>query len=170
MPEARSGDATVKGVRLQAMTDSLGFLLRLSQLQNFAAFHAALGGMGIRPGEVSVLIVLRDNPGIRQGELARALMIKRAHMTKLVASMLASGLITRAVPEEDKRSVQLSLSPQGQTALERMQGPLRAFEESSSGRLTEAEDRALKGLLLKYLGLDPDSPVWTRDNAGKDAR
>ncbi|SNS02066.1 MarR family winged helix-turn-helix transcriptional regulator [Antarctobacter heliothermus] len=140
-------------VRYGGLSDSLGFLLRLAQLQSFADFFRTFEGEEVRPGEISVLMVLYENPGIRQGLLARALSIKRAHMTKMVRQMEADGLITRRVPEDDKRAMELRLTALGQARVKALM-PIFADHESRDSRcLDRAEAAELKRLLRKLLDL-----------------
>ena len=63
-----------------------------------------------------MLTLILHNPGIRQGVLARRLMIKRAHMTKLIRSLEKSGYVERTIPDEDRRSVTLRLKCEGREA------------------------------------------------------
>ncbi|MCB1334083.1 MAG: MarR family transcriptional regulator [Roseivivax sp.] len=140
-------------IRYGGLTGSLGFLLRLSQLASFRDFYDELGPLGIRPGEISVLTVIGLNPGIRQGVLARHLMIKRAHMTKVVRALDDAGLIARRVPADDKRAVELSLTAKGQARMREVHAPFAAHEKASTGPLTAREEAELKRLLRKYLDL-----------------
>ena len=137
--------------------ESLGFLLRLAQLRSFAAFYKDMGDLGIRPGEMTLLMVLAENPGVRQGVLAKALRIKRAHMTKMVHGMEAEGLVRRTVPEDDKRSVELWLTEAGAARVEAVRPDFSRHEARAPGRLTEAQAEELKRLLRRYVGFDrPD--------------
>ncbi|CUH75964.1 MarR family winged helix-turn-helix transcriptional regulator [Tropicibacter naphthalenivorans] len=146
-----TGPTVTEEVKLGPMADSLGFLLRLSQLESFRDFYTGMEDLGMRPGEFSVLMLIGENPGIRQGVLARKLMIKRAHMTKMVQAMEADGLVTRTVPPEDKRSIELRLSEQGAARLAHMRGPFEEHESRNLSRLSDAELDTLKRLLKTYL-------------------
>ena len=77
------------------LTRSVGFLLRMAQLQSFDMFFARLAKHGLKPGEFTLLWVVGLNPGLRQGSLARRLRIKPAHMTKLVQRLVAADLLAR---------------------------------------------------------------------------
>lgn len=140
-------------VALGALGESLGFLLRLSQLESFRDFYHGLGDLGMRPGEFSVLMLIAENPHIRQGVLAKKLMIKRAHMTKMVQAMEAEGLVGRSVPEDDKRSIELHLTKAGHARIAAMRTPFEAHEARNLTRLSDAELAEAKRLLKKYLGL-----------------
>jgi DNA-binding MarR family transcriptional regulator len=147
-------DAPAPALRLGPMEASLGFLLRLGQLVSFRDWFADLGALGLRPGEATVLMLVAANPGVRQGVLARALMIKRAHMTKMVRAMEEDGLVRRTVPEDDRRAQELWLTEAGRARLAAFDGPFRAHEAAAERALTTAEAAELKRLLRKYVGLE----------------
>lgn len=149
------GTGKPEAVGFGPLEDSLGFLLRLAQLQNFTAFYEKLGGLGLRPGAFTVLMLVGENPGIRQGVLASALMIKRAHMTKMVQAMEAEGVLNRTVPAEDRRAFELRLTEAGEKRLSEIRAEFDVFEASSAGLLSPSEARQLKDLLRKYLGHPP---------------
>jgi DNA-binding MarR family transcriptional regulator len=140
-------------VALGPLADSLGFLLRLSQLVSFRDFFAELEDFDLRPGEATVLMLIGENPGVRQGMLAKRLMIKRAHMTKMIRAMEDTGLVARTVPEDDRRSVELWLTPRGEARVAAMRGPWAAHEARPALNLSPREEAELKRLLRKYLDL-----------------
>lgn len=133
---------------------TLGFLLRLAQLEAFREFFDAFEGReAIRPGEATVLLLIEINPGIRQGVLAKALMIKRAHMTKMVRAMEEAGLVERTVPEDDRRSIELHLTGPGRAQLDRFRDHFLGHEVGAESRLTPRERAELRRLLRKFLAL-----------------
>ncbi len=142
--------------RFGGLTDSLGFLLRLAQLRSFEDFFDQTAPLDIRPGEMSVLILIAENPGVRQGTLARALMIKRAHMTKMIRAMEGAGLVRRTIPEADKRSVELWLTEAGQARVDDMADHFFGLDARPNGRLTTRETAQLKRLLRLYLEMPTD--------------
>lgn len=144
-------------VRLGDLRSSLGFLVRLTQLKGYERFFAELSEHGMRPGEFSVLAVIGLNPGIRQGVLASKLMIKRAHITKLVRGFEDQGLVSRRIPDEDRRVVELTLTSRGQSFVDRRVPLFKAFEAAVPEGLTAAERDQLIVLLQKFLGL------WERE-------
>ncbi len=153
MRDAPETTRTKDAVRFGWLSNSLGFLLRLSQLVSFRDFFGDLGELGVRPGEASVMMLIRLNPGIRQGVLARQLMIKPAHMAKMIRAMEDAGLVTRTVPDDDKRAMELWLSEAGVAEVEALRVPFFDHEQQPARKLTRSEDAQLKRLLRKYLGL-----------------
>jgi len=136
------------------LLQSLGFLLRMSQLASFDDFFAHRRQLELGPGELSLLLFLAQNPGIRQGVVGQHLQIKRAHMTKKVRAMEEAGLILRSIPDDDRRSVELRLSPQGDALAHRLRPAFETYEALPKGPLTPAEEAELKHLLRKFAGLD----------------
>ncbi len=154
MADLQTPSRTTEDVQFGQLSGSLGFLLRLSQLQSFADFYTGMGDLNVRPGEISVLMLIAQNPGVRQGVLARALMIKRAHMTKMIRAMEDADIVSRTVPADDRRSIELWLTDKGRARLDAMQEPFIAHESRNTSGLSDAEEAQLKSLLRKYLRLD----------------
>ncbi|MBR9765589.1 MAG: MarR family transcriptional regulator [Rhodobacteraceae bacterium] len=143
-----------EGIGKESLKGSLGFLLRVAQLRSFGHFFAVMSEENVRPGEVTVLDLVRENPGIRQGVVSKTLKIKRAQMSKMVREMEAEGLIARRVPREDRRSVELRLTPAGEARIARIATRFPEIEARTGKRLTAAEARELRRLLIKMTGLE----------------
>ncbi|WP_018700673.1 MarR family winged helix-turn-helix transcriptional regulator [Amorphus coralli] len=145
--------SSVDEVRLGEMHHALGFLVRLAQLKIYERFFEMLGEHDMRPGEYSVLSVIAENPGIRQGVLAQKLIIKRAHITKLVRAFEDKGLVSRRIPDEDRRVVELTLTRKGHAFLDARRPLFSEFEKVVPEGMSVAERDQLVRLLQKYLGL-----------------
>lgn len=135
---------------LAGLTDSLGFLLRMAQLRVFGSFFETLGQFNLKPGEFSVLVVIGQNAGVRQGLLANALRIKPAHMTKMVRNFETRGLVTRTVPEDDRRAVELCLSDEGDRYVTELAPNFYEFDRAQQDPLTKEEMETLRRLLRKF--------------------
>ncbi|WP_196259773.1 MarR family winged helix-turn-helix transcriptional regulator [Pelagibacterium limicola] len=140
-------------VDLGRLDSALGFLLRLAQLKTQARFFEESGAGQFKPGEFTVLWVILHNPGIRQSALGQQLMIKRAHMTKLVRSLEDRGLVTRRIPEDDRRAVELTLSVDAEKQIRTAEAWFFDFESRIGNPLTAMEVEQLNALLRKFLGL-----------------
>lgn len=139
-------------VDLGEIETTLGFLLRMAQLRAFAHFFR-VSAVGLKPGALTVLWVIALNPGLRQGAIARRLMIKPAHMTKLVRAMVDDGLVERYVPPNDRRSVRLSLTKAGKALYERSCGEMHAIHRAERGTLNDREYTDFVALLRKFAGI-----------------
>lgn len=143
-------------VKVGALSHSIGFLLRLAQLRAFDEFFSEQGPRGLKPGEFSVLWVIGRNPAIRQSVLGQRLMIKRAHMTKLIRALEESGFVSREVPDSDRRAVELTLTDKGMIEVETASVAFFDFESRTGAPLDKCEQAQLLALLQKYVGLDPE--------------
>jgi DNA-binding MarR family transcriptional regulator len=141
-------------VDMRDLMESVGFLTRLAQVHTYETFFEDLGAHGLRPGEFSTLLLIGRNPGIRQGVLAQTLRIKPAHMTKLIRSFEDRGLVERTIPDNDRRSVQLSLAQAGRDFIDDHRQAFAQHEINLRSSLSASELRALKQLLRKYVGFD----------------
>ena len=148
--------ATENEVALGDLSRSFGFLLRMAQVQIFEFFFEDLGQIGLRPGEFSVLWVLHLNPGIRQGLLAQALRIKRAHMTKMIRNFEDRGLVARAVPDDDRRAVELRLTDAGVAFVDDHSKAFFSHDARRPSPLDPQEQAQLFALLQKYVGITPE--------------
>jgi DNA-binding MarR family transcriptional regulator len=137
------------------MGSSLGFLLRMAQLQSFEQYFTDYKGIGLKPGEFSVLTLILNNPSVRQGVLARRLMIKRAHMTKLVRSLEERGYVERSIPDEDRRSVMLKLTGEGRSFMRRKWSLFMRYEQARRSPLSAEQEQQLIRLLQTFVGIDP---------------
>lgn len=136
-------------VDLGELTQSVGFMLRMSQIAAYAQFFQEFADTDISPGEFTVLWVINHNPDLRQGTLARTLRIKPAHMTKLVQRLVKSGFVKRTTPPEDRRSVRLSLTAKGKDHIELHRESFLKVHAAERIGLTDAETTTLLSLLSK---------------------
>ena len=143
-----------EAVNLGEITGSIGFLLRMSQLRAFDFFFKTLGDHGLRPGEFTVLWVIWLNPNLRQGVVAQKLRIKPAHMTKLVQRLAKANLVARVFPEDDRRSVRLALTPEGERFVARYREQFLHAHIAERSDLTTEEAETMIALLQRYSGLE----------------
>ena len=90
---------------LTPLTDSVGFLARVADLQLRERIRAA-GGLALSPAILSLLKLVRANPGIRQAHAARILLIQESNMANLIKALIGEGLIRRGVADgsQNKRA------------------------------------------------------------------
>jgi DNA-binding MarR family transcriptional regulator len=135
---------------MSALTQQVGFAVRIAQLQVYDRFHRELWRRHhVHPGAYSALILIQDNPGIRPGELAAALVIKRPNMTKLLDSLERRGWVERRLPHHDARGVSLVLTRAGSRKVERFARDATRMDRKATGGLSAGERAALLKLLEK---------------------
>jgi DNA-binding MarR family transcriptional regulator len=92
-----------------------------------------------------------EGRALRAGELSDSVVtISRSGLTRLVDRMVAAGLIERAIPEGDRRGVELRLTGEGAKMLRRM-WPVyaRVLEESWVAPLGVREAETLRDALTR---------------------
>lgn len=143
-------------IRLGRLSGSLGFLLRLAQQQVFEKFYDDPALSALKPGEMTLLWVLSLNPGIRQGQLAERLRIKRSAATVIVRDLEARNLLTREIPDNDRRSVSLSLTEEGSRYLAQHAAVFFTQDALPHPPLSTSECRQLIALLQRLTGVPPE--------------
>ncbi|WP_420137371.1 MarR family winged helix-turn-helix transcriptional regulator [Sphingomonas sp.] len=98
---------------LGPLEDFVGYHLRRASHLFGSDFARAVEGTGMRQVLFGILSVVSANPGINQGEVGRALGIKRANMVSLITELVGLGLIDRQADADDRRAFALTLTAQG---------------------------------------------------------
>ncbi|GAK33802.1 putative transcriptional regulatory protein for hcr operon [alpha proteobacterium Q-1] len=148
-----------KQVRKKAQTldfssldDLFGFRLRLAQVKLFQHFRESLAPLQITPGQAGLLILIRDNPGISQSDLARAMQVERATLGQTIEGLVRRDFIVRNPRPGDRRAYSLSLSAAGDAFVDQLIPAIRAHEADVSQKLTAIEFDRLRSLLQKFNG------------------
>jgi DNA-binding MarR family transcriptional regulator len=136
------------------MGNSLGLLLRLAQVRVFEIFFEKLAHHGLKPGEFTMLWLIGLNPDTRQGDIARRIRIKPAHMTKLVSRAVDAGLVTRIVPEDDRRSVRLRLTSAGERFVAERKSDFTTYLAEENIGLSDDDFAELVRLLRIFNGME----------------
>ena len=124
-----------EGMRTETTVGAIGYRLRRAQLSVFQQFLAVFEEFKLRPAEYSVLVLIDDNPGRKQTEIAEVLGIKRANFVTLVHGLEERGLVERIPSANDRRANALHLSTEGRSFLRAAQARHAALEDETSARL-----------------------------------
>jgi DNA-binding MarR family transcriptional regulator len=137
------------------MAEGLGFLLKVGQIHAADRNDRHFREADLAPSSYTILKFLQTNPGLRQGHLAQALRIKPALMTKLIRDFEAAGWVSRTIPDGDRRTVILRLTPDGETRVRSADAHFQNAMLAEHGPLTRDEVTELRRLLHRYIGLGP---------------
>ncbi|MCL1871958.1 MAG: MarR family transcriptional regulator [Promicromonosporaceae bacterium] len=85
------------------------------------AARAADPGTTLSVAQLELLSCVAENPGARPGHVARLLRLAPNSVTTLVNGLHAQGLVARTPDDDDRRAVLLTLTPDGEHAVERWQ-------------------------------------------------
>jgi DNA-binding MarR family transcriptional regulator len=137
------------GTEMPTLAESVGFLVRVVQLQSFQLYYRKFEPSGISIGALTILGAIHANPGVRHGVLADALMVKRPNFTKVVNRLEETGLITREALASDKRSTTLHVTKKGLRKLNQMRAAIIRYHEEVASVLAPDERKILVTLLRK---------------------
>lgn len=114
-PATQGTDEQRPPISLDGLTSLAGYLIRQAQLWVFEDFNGTLAPLDIRPAQYSILVVVRDNPGLSQMALSEVLGISRSGIIPPLDELQSRGLLER-LPTSDRRTHALHLTAAG-TAL-----------------------------------------------------
>jgi DNA-binding MarR family transcriptional regulator len=122
-----------------------------------AHFRSVERKAGISGAQVWALSVVRDQPGIGVGELARAMDVHQSTASNLLRALIDAELVVSDRGAADRRSVQLSITAKGVRILKKAPGPFAGLLPDALQRLDAATLARLErdlGKLIEELGLD----------------
>ncbi len=102
---------------ISQLDEQIGFQLRLAQLAVFSDIIEALKPLDLRPVDLSALLLIEAQPGLRQHVIGDHLKIARPNLVPLVDSLVKRDLIERVVDSLDRRANQLLLTKAGASLL-----------------------------------------------------
>jgi DNA-binding MarR family transcriptional regulator len=144
--------ATVPATRGVVDNDELASRLRL----NINRLHRRLRQeslAGLSPAQASALGAVNRLGSPTLGELAAIEQVQPPTMTRIVASLTGSGMVTRVTDVADRRSARVRITPTGKRSLERIRTLKNAFLTRRLAELspTEQAQAAEVVTLLEHL-------------------
>jgi DNA-binding MarR family transcriptional regulator len=97
------------------------------------------------------LMRLRTTGGSTVAELARWLQVDAGAMTRLLDRLEKKGLCKRVRSTEDRRVVQVELTPEGEAAIQQVPAVLADVMNAHLAGFSKTEWQALKGYLQRML-------------------
>ena len=133
---------------------SLGYwLTRSSRIAN-QYFEDYLNEYDCVPNEYAILNCIYNNRGHRPCEIAEYLNLDRGYITRKVAKLEQRGFIKRAVLDEDRRYIELSLTATGKKILPKLiQGSIQTNKKIAEV-ITQKEMDSLRKILHKLGSAD----------------
>jgi DNA-binding MarR family transcriptional regulator len=120
-----------------------------------AHFQQVERSVGLGGAQVWALSVVRDNPGLGIGALARTMDIHQSTASNLVKTLVERGLVAAAKDDADRRAVQLRVLPAGTKLLKNVPAPfvagllpaaLRSLDPGTLARLRDDLDALIVAL------------------------
>lgn len=130
-----------------------GSLVRRAQQRHLAIWQSEVS-TELTSVQYAALEILHITPGVNQRQLGNELDVDRSTIADLVARMVRNELIERSDDPVDKRSYVLFLTPAGKKQLSTLRPRVEQVERILTAKLTPAEGRELRRLLMALLPLD----------------
>lgn len=131
--------------------DSLHYLWMKTYLQMKRLVNAQAGALGLSPGQPKILEFLAEYGEHEQKAIAEYCEIEPATAGSILLRMETAGLVVRRNHPDNRRSLYVSLTPEGQRMAQKVCGIFAAVEEQVTAGLTAGERTLLRQLLGKCM-------------------
>ena len=143
------------------LANSIGFLLRLANGVTQGELAVRFGGLGLRTTLYSVMLIIHENPGLKQQEVGQSLSIQQPNLVALINELVSAGWVSRDVNADDRRSYSLSLTPAGRTRLAQAERTHAENERRLVEAIAPVPVEAFRAALLRIteIAADATEPV-----------
>jgi MarR family transcriptional regulator, lower aerobic nicotinate degradation pathway regulator len=139
----------------ESMRSVTGYLVNQLAERLRDATEARLDTSVIRPRQIGLLLVLRDEGPSPQQQLGERLGMDRTTSMQLVSALETHGLASRETDPEDGRAYRVRLTPKGRRMADECDRLAREAVDDVLQGLSAAESRTLQRLLAKALDTPP---------------
>ncbi|HTV78885.1 MAG TPA: MarR family transcriptional regulator [Steroidobacteraceae bacterium] len=117
----------------------LGYNVRRAHMALWRDFNRTVGTSLVRPGIFSMMVLIDENPGIAQIELATQLAIDKATIVGLIRQLQRQGWIDRRDSSIDRRRHELHLTGPGRQQLGILRRAMLEHEQRFLNAFTRKE-------------------------------
>jgi len=128
-----------------------GFKLRRAHQVAMSIFAEECGDFDVTTTQYGILVALREQPGLDQIGVAKAVGLDRSTTGMVVATLQSRGLLARERHGTDRRRHVLTLTPEGHDLLRRVGPAAERAKRRLLAPLSGAEAAALGALLDRLL-------------------
>jgi DNA-binding MarR family transcriptional regulator len=139
------------------------YLVRRLQLHLGALMERELKKEGITNGQFAVLTTIGRRSGSSSAEIARRLRVKPQALNEFIPLLENRGFIERRDHPENRRILQVFLTPEGQAVLKRCDELVDAMEAEIYSCLDVAELAAFRATLVKLI-----ETTWRQEGRCED--
>jgi DNA-binding MarR family transcriptional regulator len=145
--QAGEPNAEAAALQLGELSGFLGYSLKRAQLKVFEDFLRCVAPLQLTPAQFSVLLLLENNPGRNQTEVASTLGILRPNFVSMLDGLESRELCVRIRSANDRRSHILMLTDKGRNVLARARKLVARHETRLNAVLGPANRAALLAML-----------------------
>lgn len=128
-------------MQLGELSELLGYQFKRAQLRIFDDFIRCVATLQLTPAQFSVLVLLEENPGRNQTEIAVTLGILRPNFVSMLDGLESRELCVRVRSTQDRRSHIVMLTDKGRSILARAKRLVATKHETRLIALLGENDR-----------------------------
>jgi DNA-binding MarR family transcriptional regulator len=129
-------------------------LLNVMYTQNVIAdqFNELLKPFDLSAEQFNVLRILRGQKGnaVNMCDIQERMIAKTSNTTRLVDKLLLKGLVLREICPQNRRKMEITITPKGMELLKQLDPLVEAHEKKFGNNLSEKELAQLNTLLEKF--------------------
>ena len=148
-PKPTAGAAEVAHVSDETLREFIGYHMKRAFNVVQADINQTLKPLGLRMVTYSALVLIVDNPGLRQSQLAEALDIERANLVVIVDELEGRELISRDKVPTDRRAYALHATLAGRRLYDRALEAVRGHERRILNGMDEETKQAVIGAMTR---------------------
>jgi DNA-binding MarR family transcriptional regulator len=127
------------------------YLVRRLQITAYLEMERALKPFGVTPTQYMVMSSLAVRGRSSSAQLSRRFSVRPQSMIKLILGLESVGLVSRVTREEDRRVLEISLSPNGSATLQKCDEVVDELERAMLSPLSSAQHGQLRDLIGEIL-------------------
>ncbi|QUD86933.1 MarR family winged helix-turn-helix transcriptional regulator [Phenylobacterium montanum] len=147
-------------------TQELRYLILAAERTGGRMLAAGLKHLGLTPSQAEVLQVLSESGPVSLSTLGGMLVCESGSPSRLVAGLVARGLVAREAAAEDARIACLSLSQEGRALVRQLKGLDDELTGKIAASLTPKQVEAMVAGMRKLLGHTPLGQAVARRRGG----
>lgn len=144
---AQRFDRHVPGIRYGVLDEIAAYQVRRAQIAIYEELEPVMSELALTPPRFSSLVLIDQNPGVLQSDLARIIGVGRSAMVAIIDELEQHGWLQRQQHQSDARANHLELTPAGHAHLERAVAAVMALDRRWTQQLSPAEKAQLVDLL-----------------------
>lgn len=139
-------------LELGGLDQALGFHLRTAQQYVAREFAARFEHLDLSPVQYSALVLIENNPGRRQADLATVLGVRQPNLVVRIDDLVNRGLISRAADPFDRRANSLRLTAAGKKFMTQVRKAHEQHTDNLKATLGEKDYEKIVSILSKLSG------------------
>ena len=137
------------GLDHSRLTTLVGYAASRAAIELRKDFARALGPLGLKVVDYSILVLVATNPEVNQKQLGEALDVSAPNMAITLDRLVERGWVERVRSTQDRRAMLIHLTAAGRDLVRRAEKVAATMEQGTLQVLSGAERALLVELLLK---------------------